>query len=91
MTYIPGNYNHFEVGGAKSKLLYMVSWKGSRQPESIMKHILSKKFVASHELTISLEIRASSNINYILESLSEGGGGGGGGSYQLCKFHCSRA
>ena len=43
-----------------------------------MKHILSKKIVASHELTISLEIRASSNINYILESLSEGGGGGGG-------------
>ena len=48
-----------------------------------------KKFVASHELTISLEIRTSSNINYILESLS--GRGGGGGSYQLCKFHCSRA
>ena len=42
-----------------------------------MKHILSKKIVASHELTISLEIRASSNINYILESLSGGGGGGG--------------
>ena len=50
-----------------------------------MKHILSKKFVASHELTISLEIRASSNINYILESLS-GGGGGGGGAISSANF-----
>ena len=27
----PGNYIHFEVDGAKSKLQYMVSWKWSRQ------------------------------------------------------------
>ena len=51
-----------------------------------MKHILSKTFVASHELIISLEIRTSSNINYILESLSEGGGGGGGGAIISASF-----
>ena len=54
-----------------------------------MKYILSKKFVASHELTLSLEIRASSKINYIFGIFVKGGGGGGGGgSYQLCRFHC---
>ena len=44
-----------------------------------MKYILSKKFVASHELTLSLEIRASSKINYIFGIFVKGGGGGGEG------------
>ena len=47
----PGNYNNqFEVDDAKSKLQFMLSWKWSRE---LVMHILSKKFVASHELTVS--------------------------------------
>ena len=29
----PGNYNHFEVDSAKSKLQYVVTLKWSRQPD----------------------------------------------------------
>ena len=61
----PGNYNHFEVDGAKSKLTVYGILKVELGTLSITKHILSKRFVASHELTFSLEIRTSPNINYI--------------------------
>ena len=47
----PGNYDQFEVDDAKSKLQFMPSWKVGAG--KLVMHILSKKLVASHELTLS--------------------------------------
>ena len=51
---------------------YLKSWAGNLINNEAY---FEQKIVASHELTLSLEIGASSNINYIFEIFVRGGEG----------------